>query len=187
MSHGTWAYNSIKLFPGLLAGVLYIPRYIASRTHTKTGPRSSSQIMTLVSKSWNDEASPRSTQRNDNAALHRLGKRSQLRRNFGFMSMVGFSTTLMVCFPLSNHLLELRLTCNRQRGSLSEHYFKVVCSTEDPFHWSMDSFFASLEPLPQQLRCKYLRKPVLEHGYLLEYCPEHMSQRSHKQPEPLSP
>lgn len=59
--------------------------------------------MAVTDKSWNDEASPQNTQRNDNAALNRLGKKSQLRRNFGFMSMVGFSTTLMVFLIITAH------------------------------------------------------------------------------------
>lgn len=78
--------------------------------------------MTVNQKSWNDGASPSNTQRNDNAALHRLGKRPQLKRNFGFMSMVGFSTTLMVSF--FTELPSMVLTMDRQHGNLWQHYYR---------------------------------------------------------------
>ncbi|RMZ79685.1 hypothetical protein DV738_g3256, partial [Chaetothyriales sp. CBS 135597] len=55
-----------------------------------------------MDKELSGSASRPSTIHHDNEILARLGKRPQLKRNFGFISMVGFSSTLMATWePLA--------------------------------------------------------------------------------------
>lgn len=81
--------------------------------------------MTLADRSF-DHAyhSNHSNRQNDNAALHRLGKRAQLKRNFGFMSMVGFSTTLMATWEPLGALIQAGLV---NGGPVSLVYGFILC------------------------------------------------------------